>query len=501
MVVSHEVDDRGLAELRRPRDDLVGEVVVDRDRFTLDHGPFHSWERTLQVDGGKAGTHRVVETIAYRAAVAVWRPLFALPLRWAVRARRVPWWAPPDRLDARATRVLCLLACVQVVDGYLGTVITQTITFASDEFGRGDTAQGVTLAVVRLGIVVALGVVALADRRGRRRLLVATALAAVVTTALGALSPGLWFLGGTQLVARGLTMGVGILIGVFAAEELPRGSRAYGVSILALCAALGAGMAVWVLPVADLDPRGWRAVYLVPVVAIPGLVAVGRRLPESLRYTANIGSEQAVLDRNVEGRRKVEGYRLLLLAVASFLLLVFAAPASQFQNDFLKDHRGYSAAGITLFTLVTTTPAGIGIFLAGRWADTRGRRGVGALGLLGGTVFVVVGYHATGAAMWASSVVGTALGSLTVALGVYGPELFSTRNRARANGLIITLGVAGSATGLLVVGVLADRFGSYGPAFLVVAVGPVLAAVLVLRWFPETARVELEDLNPGDVPV
>ena len=160
-----------------------------------------------------------------------------------MRARRVPWWAPPDRLDARATRVLCLLACVQVVDGYLGTVITQTITFASDEFGRGDTAQGVTLAVVRLGIVVALGIVVLADRRGRRRLLVATALAAVAATALGALSPGLWFLGGTQLVARGLTMGVGILIGVFAAEELPRGSRAYGVSVLALCAALGAGMA------------------------------------------------------------------------------------------------------------------------------------------------------------------------------------------------------------------------------------------------------------------
>ena len=80
--------------------------------------------------------------------------------------------------------------------------------------------------------------------------------------------------------------------------------------------------------------------------------------------------------------------------------------------------------------------------------------------------------------MWAASVTGTVLGSLTVALGVYGPELFSTRHRARANGLIVTLGVAGSATGLLVVGMLADRFGSYGPAFTVVAIGPVLAAVL-----------------------
>ena len=177
---------------------------------------------------------------------------------------------------------------------------------------------------------------------------------------------------------------------------------------------------------------------------------------------------------------------------------MFAAPASQFQNDFLKDHRGYTALGITLFTLATSTPAGIGIFVAGRLADTRGRRPVGAIGLLGGTAFMVLAYHSSGAALWASSVAGTVIGSLPVALGVYGPELFSTRTRARANGLVVTLGVAGSATGLLLVGVLSDRFGSYGPAFTVVAVGPVLAAVLVLRWFPETARVELETLNPGD---
>ena len=508
-MVVHEVDDEGLAQLRTARDDLVRERVTGTDHFVIEHGPFTHWDRRLVIDRAADGRHRVVETIEHWAAVGPWRPLFAWPLRRAVGRRRTPWWAPPDRLDTRATTVLSLLACIQVVDGYLGTVITQTITFASDEFGRSDTAQGITLAVVRLGIVVALAVVFLADRKGRRSVLVVTAVAAVLATGLGAASTDLWFLGGSQLVARGLTMGMGILIGVFAAEELPRGARAYGVSVLALCAALGAGMAVWVLPVADLDPRAWRAVYLVPLLAIPALMVVGRRLPESLRFTANSLDRRSHDGRESDrrapgssdgGRRRIEGRRLALLAVASFLLLVFAAPASQFQNDFLKDHRGYSAVGITLFTLLTSTPAGIGIFVAGRLADTRGRRPVGAIGLLGGTAFMVLAYHSTGAALWASSVAGTVIGSLTVALGVYGPELFSTRNRARANGLIVTLGVAGSATGLIIVGMLSDRFGSYGPAFLVVAVGPVLAAALVLGWFPETARVELETLNPGDAP-
>ncbi len=499
VVVVHEVDAAGLDELRTPRDDLVRERPGDgSDHFVGDHGPFELWERRLHAtsDDG-TGRATVTEEISYRAAVGRWRPLFALPLRWAVRHRKVPWWAPPDRLDVRACRILALLACVQVVDGYLGTVITQTIAFASDEFGRSDTAQGVTLAAVRLGIVVALAVVFLADRRGRRNLLVVTAVAATATTAIGALSPGLWFLGGSQLVARGLTTGLGILIGVFAAEELPRGSRAYGVSVLALAAALGAGMAVWVLPVADLDPAAWRIVYLVPLLAIPGLVAVGRRLPESVRFAANVGPGTAPAGSD-PGRRRLERRRLLLLAAGAFLLLVFAAPASQFQNDFLKDDRGFSAAGISLFTVLTTTPAGIGVFVAGRLADTRGRRMVGATGLLAGTALVVVGYHASGPAMWTATLFGGLFGSLTVALGVYGPELFSTANRARANGLIVTLGVAGSATGLLLVGALSDHFGAYGPAFLVVGIGPLLAAVLVLRWFPETARVELETLNPGD---
>ena len=76
--------------------------------------------------------------------------------------------------------------------------------------------------------------------------------------------------------------------------------------------------------------------------------------------------------------------------------------------------------------------------------------------------------------------------------------MFGTRHRGRANGLIVTIGVMGSASGLLLIGVLNDWLGSYGKAFAVVALAPLAAAVLVLARFPETARVELEDLNPDD---
>ena len=77
------------------------------------------------------------------------------------------------------------------------------------------------------------------------------------------------------------------MIGVIAAEELPKGSRAYGVSMLSLSAALGAGISVWVLPIADLNQRWWRIVYLVPLLFLPALMRISKNLPESLRYEAN----------------------------------------------------------------------------------------------------------------------------------------------------------------------------------------------------------------------
>ncbi|MDC0223736.1 MFS transporter [bacterium] len=375
------------------------------------------------------------------------------------------------------------------------------MTFAADEFDYSSSQQGITLAVIRVGILISLGVLVIADKKGRRNVLLITLILAVFTTALGSLSPNFWFLGSTQLIARGLTTGMGILIGIIAAEELPKGSRAYGVSMLSLSAALGAGISVWVLPIADLNEKGWRIVYLVPLLFLPSLMRISKNLPESLRYKANskiVKSETS----SIQNKIKTEPFinkRLLLLAAVGFSLLIFAAPASQFQNDFLREYRGYSASGITAYWLLTSTPAGIAIFLAGRFADTHGRKKIASSGLLGGTIFIVLSYYSSGLLMWASHLFGAVLGSLTVALGVYGPELFSTNQRARSNGVIVVFGVLGSATGLLLVGYMTDLFDNYGHAFAIIAAGPLLAALLVMTKFPETARVELEDLNPGDV--
>ncbi len=156
---------------------------------------------------------------------------------------------------------------------------------------------------------------------------------------------------------------------------------------------------------------------------------------------------------------------------------------------------------MALFTALTSTPGAIGIVIGGRMADVRGRRLLVAIGVALGAVLTTLSFAATGWTMWAWNLVGTIFAAAAVpALGVYGPELFPTGSRGRANGIIQLVSVAGSALGLVTAGVIADRTGSFTDAFQVLLAGPLIVVVLVLVLFPETARRELEDLNPEDRP-
>ena len=174
-----------------------------------------------------------------------------------------PWWAPPDRLDPRALTVLGLLAAASMSSAFVNTLFTQTVNFAADDFGVSDTGVGIAGSVVRAGIMLVLPVAVLADRIGRRRVVTAMAVAAPIVTAMGAFAPTFPFLVATQAIGRPLGLALDFLVAVVAAEEMPRNSRAYAVSVLAMASGLGAGVAVMALPLADISPGSWRLVYLV----------------------------------------------------------------------------------------------------------------------------------------------------------------------------------------------------------------------------------------------
>ena len=472
-----------------PRDDLVVERATDVGVFEQEHGPFRAYRRTVTTAEGE-----LVETTRYRLTIPWFAWLFALPVRWTIQRRGAvhrsapPWWAPPDRIDERQALVLGLLAAVSMSSAFTNTLFTQTAQFAADDFGVGDTGFGNAMSVVRLGIVVALPLAAIADRVGRQRVMRFAAWAAPLVCALGAFAPSFPLLVATQSIGRPLGLALDFLIAVVVAEEMPRNSRAYAISVMAMAAGLGAGIAVMALPLADLGPSAWRLVYLVTLIWLVVAVDITRRLPETARF-----------ERPHVIAPRLDKSRFAILAAVAICANFFVAPASGFQNRYLDEVRGFSASQIALFTLITATPAGLGLVVGGKLADIRGRRRLIAVTIPVATVLVLGSFVVAGLPMWLAAFGGGFVGGIAYpALAVYRAELFPTGNRGRAAGMLTAAALLGGIGGLQLVGRLLDRGASYGTVIGLVALGQIVVVVVVLRWFPETAHRTLEDLNPED---
>ena len=256
-----------------------------------------------------------------------------------------------------------------------------------------------------------------------------------------------------------------------------------------MASGLGAGVAVMSLPLADISSGSWRYVYIVSLVWLAVAVDIARRLPETRRF-----ERPHVVAPRLDRKPLLHAGRGRRCWPTSSS----PQPASS-RTTTSRTPAGYSATLIAVFTVVTATPAGVGLIIGGRIADIRGRKRVIAVGLPTATALVVLSFSVGGPVMWLSVFVAGVLSGITFpALAVYRTELFPTGNRSRAVGLLTMTALLGGITGLLVMGSLLDRDWSHGRVLGMLALGQVAVVAIVLLWYPETAHRELEDLNPVD---
>lgn len=190
-----------------------------------------------------------------------------------------------------------------------------------------------------------------------------------------------------------------------------------------------------------------------------------------------------------------------MILLVAFLGNVFLATASIFQNRYLKDVRGYSAALVAAFTLVTTVPSAIGLVFGGRLADDYGRRVVAATCIPVGALMIALSFTTEGPLMWLCAIVGGVFAATAYpAMAVYRGELAPTAKRQTSSFLVTVSALLGGSLGLIVGGTLIDHHWSYGTVMLTFASVSVVIAALVWVFYPETAHRELEELNPQDAP-
>ena len=194
--------------------------------------------------------------------------------------------------------------------------------------------------------------------------------------------------------------------------------------------------------------------------------------------------------------------RFVLLGLAAFLTNVFSAPSSQLTNRYLTHAHDFTNADVAVFRAVTAgLPGIIGVLLASRLAESRGRRPVTIIGLLVATVFQGAFFLADGAVSALARTRGRdrGRGVCGLALGTLDAELFPTEVRGTSSGFLLVSGVAGSAVGLVLATQLKDVAGGLGPAIALCGIASLVAAIFVVPRLPETADRRLDDVSPSEV--
>ena len=365
--------------------------------------------------------------------------------------------------------------------------------------GLSGTTLGVGLALVRLASLASLPLAALADRHGRRRMLLSCVTGGLAVTALAALSPGYWWFVALFAIGRPLLSATNAVAVVVAAEETETRDRAKAIALMTAGYGIGAGLTALIRGVAggELGFRGLFALALVPLAAMPLLA---RRLEEPDRYQrlrAAADPALAAARPAVLGRVRAElRPRLRLLAVLAFSIAFVTGPMNTFLFVYAENALGMSRSS-TAAMVLAAGPLGLVGLVIGRWAaDRLGRRvtaaGAQAMVALAG----MLTYSGSRAALAAGYLLAILVASAYApAFGALGSELFPTSVRATVAGWLVAAGVVGAVAGLVAFGLLTDALDSFSTAAVLICAPVVLTCVLFAR-LPETRGLELEQSAP-----
>jgi MFS family permease len=381
----------------------------------------------------------------------------------------------------------------------------------ADQAGLSATELGVGLAILRLASLGGLPLSGLADRIGRRTVLVTTCALGLAFTVLAALSPGYWWFVVIFALGRPLLSATNAVAQVTAAEETASSDRAKAIALIAAGYGVGTGLTAVIngLWKSTLGFRGLFALSVVPLVAI---FFIRRWLVESGRFKATAAARdrpERVLGRRAPGSWRAASvsvfgaiappYRRRLFTVSSiaFAVGIVTGPANSFIFVYAQNVLKISG-DVTAAMVVVASVFGLSGLLLGRFlADRVGRRPTGAVAMLAMALTGILTYSGSKTALLVGYEIAVFCAStFAPAAGALANELFPTSVRASVAGWNVAASVVGAVVGLVAFGAIAEAGNRFAIGALVTFLPVVLATALFLL-LPETVGREPEDLWPG----
>lgn len=400
-------------------------------------------------------------------------------------------------------RSVLALACVSS----FGSFYTMAVTgFAVPQIQRGlaipEEALGSLLALLRLGTLLSLPLAVLADRLGRRRLLIASVAGCALCNLATAFAPDGSSFAWLQLGARCFLGAQILLAGVVVSEELSASNRGWGLGLLAAVGSVGGGLTLLVYAFVDRLPFGWRSLFAVGGFGLLCVPLLWRELRETRRFLEGRQRAQASADPGPAGwllrdLLRQHGWRLAAMVGVVAPLAVILEPGSTFVSKHLQDDLGYSPAAVGLWVAGCGIASPLGNLLSGTLSDRFGRKPVAIVMCLLLSLGIALFYDGreSGVLACGLALVFFCLGGLVVLQTALATELFPTAFRSTAAGVREAVGTLGAALGLWLLSALYGATGSHSVSITwVLLLTPISPLVLLL--LPETARRELEEIAP-----
>ena len=404
--------------------------------------------------------------------------------------------------------MLGLLSSVTIFEAYDTTIFHLCTPYIARTFHLDDYAVGAMASMVRAGGMAAFFVVMLSDQVGRKPIVSATVLFYALFTLLTALSQGLGTFTLFQSFAQMFLSAEFGVATIMIGEEFPDDARGRGIAALNTVGLLGVVAAGFLFGYVADSRWGWRGMYFIGVAPLLVVAFLRRNLRETARFeairrtrpaTSALAGIAAGVRRAIEPLRGPYRGRLLLIAALWNCVGLVGSPAVTFFSLYAKRDRHWTSSEIGHAIVIAYLVGNLGNLVAGWMLDRIGRKLTTALSYVIGSVAILMLFQTRGHGAMLASLVTTvfAFQGARTATATYSTELFPTEIRATSYSLTVQL--LGQIAALLTpftIGSMSKRLGGLGNAVAVVSGGPILGALLVWLFAPETRGMRLEEIDP-----
>jgi len=437
-----------------------------------------------------------------------------------------------SRMDGYLAFLFLLLSTATLFDGFDSALIGFAAPDVRADLGISREQWGLVNGVTRTGVMLSFAFLWSADRWGRRRLMTVTVAGFAVFNGLTALATTPAQFVGCQLLARLFLTAEYSLAVIVVGEEFPARYRGRAIAVLTSLATVGVMMMAKLQPhvliaegadsswirdlglgivgglqeLLGLEPRGasWRGLYVLGAFPLALVFALRFAMRETRRFEAGRADRLPGVGGGLRWREALTPWEPRYRARTAVVTLLWncvhlvTAPSVVYWVIFAREDLGLTTGQVGDIVFWGYGGGVAGHFVAGWLIDRIGRKYSCAGFYVAAAISIFLLYHVpslAGQYLWMFMTVFN-FGAAMTATHVYASELFPTEIRATGYGW--TTNLAGRVTEVLTpiaIGALIGPLGGIPPAIAFVAVGPIVGALLVLRYAPETRGLTLEQVQ------